>query len=215
MQPDHLQSARKQFEYYKLLGEKTFEQLTDEQLHWQYNAGSNPIATIVKHLWGNMMSRWTDFLTTDGEKEWRQREAEFENDLQDRAEMLALWNEGWDCLFHALDSVNEQNKLLVNKVRDYQQSSPAMSSPDVDWTEFESDFQARAFLESRAARLSSLAYQMQSTKILHDNDNYQDALNDYAYAQYKKGANEPGFTEKVAEIKQFFPRSTPVTPPTP
>jgi len=112
-------------------------------------------------------------------------------------------------------SINEQNKLLVNKVRDYQQTSPALSSPDVDWTEFESDFQARAFLESRAARLTSLAYQMQSTKILHDNDNYQDALNDYAYAQYKKGANEPGFTEKVAEIKQFFPRSGPITPPTP
>ena len=112
-------------------------------------------------------------------------------------------------------SINEQNKLLVNKVRDYQQTTPAMSSPDVNWVEVESDFQARAFLESRAARLSSLAYQMQSTKILHDNDNYQDALNDYAFAQYKKGANEPGFAEKVAEIKQFFPRSAPVTPPTP
>ncbi len=112
-------------------------------------------------------------------------------------------------------SINEQNKLLVNKVHDYQQMSPAMSSPDVDWTEFESDFQARAFLESRAARLTSIAYQMQSTKILHDNDNYQDALNDYAYAQYKKGANEPGYTEKVAEIKQFFPRSPSPTPPTP
>lgn len=112
-------------------------------------------------------------------------------------------------------SINEQNKLLVNKVRDYQQTSPAMSSPDVDWAEFEADFQARAFLESRAARLSSLAYQMQSTKILHDNDNYQDSLNDYAYAQYKKGANEPGFTEKVAEIKQFFNRTGTGIPPTP
>ena len=112
-------------------------------------------------------------------------------------------------------SINEQNKLLVNKVRDYQQTSPAMSSPDVDWVEFESDFQTRAFLESRAARLSSLAYQMQSTKILHDNDNYQDSLNDYAYAQYKKGANEPGYTEKVAEIKQFFNRTGTGTPPTP
>jgi len=112
-------------------------------------------------------------------------------------------------------SINEQNKLLVNKVRDYRQTSPAMSSPDVDWTEFESDFQARGFLESGAARLSSLAHQMQSTKILHDNDNYQDALNDYAYAQYKKGANEPGFTEKVAEIKQFFNRTGTGTPPTP
>ena len=110
-------------------------------------------------------------------------------------------------------AINEQNKLLVNKVRDYQQNSPGMSSPDVDWTEFESDYQARLFLESRAARLTSIAYQMQSTKILHDNDNYQDALNDYAFAQYKKGANEPGYTEKVAEIKQFFPRSGTAAPP--
>lgn len=110
-------------------------------------------------------------------------------------------------------SINEQNKLLVNKVRDYQQSSPAMSSPDVDWVEFESDYQSRAFLESRSDRLKSLVYQMQSTKILHDYDNYQDALNDYAYSQYKKGADEPGFAEKVAELKQFFNRTkTPVNP---
>lgn len=104
-------------------------------------------------------------------------------------------------------SINEQNKLLVNKVRDYRQNSSNMSSPDVNWFEFESDYQTRIFLESRAARLASLAYQMQSTKILHDYDNYQDALDDYAYSQYKKGAGEPGYTEKVAEIKQFFPKS--------
>jgi hypothetical protein len=56
-----MESAKKQFEYYKMLGEKTFAQLTDEQLFWQYNQESNSIAAIVKHLWGNMMSRWTDF----------------------------------------------------------------------------------------------------------------------------------------------------------
>lgn len=65
---EYLDSAKKQFEYYKLLGEKTFEQLTDEQLNWQYNHESNSISTIVKHMAGNMLSRWTDFLTTDGEK---------------------------------------------------------------------------------------------------------------------------------------------------
>jgi hypothetical protein len=110
-------------------------------------------------------------------------------------------------------SVNEQNKLLVNKVRDYRQNSPQMSTPDVDWTEFESDYQSRIFLESCANRLKSLAYQIQSTKILHDHDNYQDALSDYAYAQYKKGAGEPGFAEKVAEIKQFFNRAGSSAPP--
>ena len=104
-------------------------------------------------------------------------------------------------------SINEQNKLLVNKVRDYSKNSPAMSAPEVDWTEFEADYQSRQFLESRADKLRSLAYQMQSTKILHDYDNYQDALTDYGYAQYKKGANENGYAEKVADLNQFFPKS--------
>ena len=58
----------KRFEYYKSLGDKTFEQLTDEQMLWQYNEESNSIAIIVKHLAGNMLSRWTNFLTEDGEK---------------------------------------------------------------------------------------------------------------------------------------------------
>jgi hypothetical protein len=109
MENDYLQSVRKQFEYYKLLGDKTIAQVTDEQLFWQYNEESNSIAMIVKHLWGNMLSRWTDFLTTDGEKEWRDREGEFENDIRDRKKLLAKWNEGWNCLFSALDSLNEGN----------------------------------------------------------------------------------------------------------
>lgn len=61
MTTDYLESVRKQLEYYKMLGEKTFSQLQDENLFWQYNEDSNSIATIVKHLWGNMLSRWTDF----------------------------------------------------------------------------------------------------------------------------------------------------------
>ncbi|MFT2009702.1 DUF1572 family protein [Pontibacter sp. 13R65] len=109
MTADYLYSARKQFEYYKLLGEKTFDQLTDEQLFWQFNEESNSIGIIVKHLWGNMLSRWTDFLATDGEKEWRNREAEFENDIKDRTALVLKWNEGWTCLFKVLDSLNESN----------------------------------------------------------------------------------------------------------
>jgi hypothetical protein len=93
-------------------------------------------------------------------------------------------------------SINEQNKLLVNKVRDYRQNQPLMSAPEVDWNEFENDYQSRAFFESRASRLASLVYRMQSTKILHDHDNYQDALRDYAYAQYKKGAGDPDSPKK-------------------
>jgi hypothetical protein len=107
MANDYLNSVKKQFEYYKLLGEKTFAQLADEKLFWQYNEDSNSIATIVKHLAGNMLSRWTDFLTTDGEKEWRNRDAEFENEITTRKELIDKWNEGWDCFFKALNSLTE------------------------------------------------------------------------------------------------------------
>ena len=109
MQNDYLQSTIKQFEYYKMLGEKTFAQVSDEALFWQYNEESNSIATIVKHLWGNMLSRWTDFLTSDGEKEWRKREEEFENDITTRKEMMDKWNEGWQCLFNALNSLTDND----------------------------------------------------------------------------------------------------------
>jgi hypothetical protein len=102
-----LSSTTAQFQYYKTIAEKTFAQLTDEQLLWQYNEESNSIVTIVKHMAGNMLSRWTDFLTTDGEKEWRNRESEFENDIKTREELIALWNKGWTCLFNALASITE------------------------------------------------------------------------------------------------------------
>ena len=93
MANDYLESAREQFEYYKMLGDKTFLQLQDDKLFCQYNDDSNSIATIVKHLWGNMLSRWTDFLTSDCEKEFRNRDAEFENDMKSREELLDKWNE--------------------------------------------------------------------------------------------------------------------------
>lgn len=114
MERDYLLSIRKQFEYYQSLGEKTIAQLTDEQLFWQFNEESNSVATIVKHLSGNMLSRWTDFLTSDGEKDWRDREAEFDNDIKSREDMLKFWQEGWDCLFNALDSLTatDLNKII-------------------------------------------------------------------------------------------------------
>ena len=114
MNNNYLESAKKQFEQYKTLGEKTFAQLPDDKLFWQYNEDSNSIATIVKHLWGNMLSRWTDFLTTDGEKDWRKRDAEFENDLNSRQHLLDKWNEGWDCLFKAINSLtpNDLDKII-------------------------------------------------------------------------------------------------------
>lgn len=117
MSTDYLESARKQFLYYKMLGEKTFEQVTDEQLFWQYNPECNSIATIVKHLWGNMLSRWTDFITSDGEKEWRDREAEFDNDIASREELMQKWNEGWDCLLNALNALTTEDLSKMIYIR--------------------------------------------------------------------------------------------------
>lgn len=117
MSCDYLESVKKQFGYYKMLGERTFSQLTDEQLFYQMNEETNSIATIVKHLWGNMLSRWTDFMTSDGEKIWRNRDAEFENNIANRIELLTKWNEGWDCLFVALNSLTSEDLSKVIFIR--------------------------------------------------------------------------------------------------
>jgi hypothetical protein len=75
------------------------------------------VATIVKHLWGNMRSRWTDFLTTDGEKAWRDREAEFDNDVRTREAMLAKWEEGWACLFAAIGPLTDDDLGRIIHIR--------------------------------------------------------------------------------------------------
>lgn len=99
----------KRFQYYKELGDKTFAQLSDLDCFWQYNDESNSIAIIVKHLVGNMLSRWTHFLIEDGEKPWRNRDAEFENEFKTKQEILDYWEKGWNCLFEALDLINDEN----------------------------------------------------------------------------------------------------------
>ncbi|HEY5369781.1 MAG TPA: DUF1572 family protein [Hanamia sp.] len=109
MPSGYLNSVKKQFSQYKLMGEKTMEQLNEENLFWQYNEQSNSIAIIVRHLWGNMLSRWTNFLTEDGEKPWRQRDAEFENVIKSKGELLAKWNAGWQCLLTTLDTLNDDD----------------------------------------------------------------------------------------------------------
>lgn len=114
---EYLQSVKLQFEYYKLLGEKTFEQISEEQLFWHYNDDCNSIAILVKHLCGNMISRWTDFLTTDGEKEWRNRDAEFENNLNSKDEVLFIWHRGWQCLFDAINTLDENDLMKTIYIR--------------------------------------------------------------------------------------------------
>ncbi|MNS07126.1 DinB superfamily protein [compost metagenome] len=113
----YLESVKKQFLYYKTLGEKAIEQLEPEQLFISINEDTNSIATIVKHLAGNMLSRWTDFLTTDGEKEWRHRDAEFENDLPSKEEMMSVWNKGWNCFLSTLDSLKPEQLSEIIYIR--------------------------------------------------------------------------------------------------
>lgn len=122
MNNNFLESSIKQFEYYKSLGEKTFNQLSDEKLFWQCNAESNSIAIIVNHLWGNMLSRWTDFLSTDGEKDWRNRDAEFESNIATKEDLLKKWSDGWQCLFNALNSINEEDLTKLIYIRNQGQT---------------------------------------------------------------------------------------------
>lgn len=117
MQDNYLASIKQQFEYYKSLGEKTFHQLNEEDLFWQYNQDSNSIAIIVNHLYGNMKSRWTDFLTSDGEKDWRNRDQEFEDSIQSKDELLEKWEAGWLCLFQALNAIGRDNFDTVIYIR--------------------------------------------------------------------------------------------------
>lgn len=110
-------------------------------------------------------------------------------------------------------SINEQNKLLVNKVMDFHNIQPTLETPHVDWTEFAKDFTSRANLEGMIARLESLITRLKNAKVLHDYDNYQAALDDYSYTTFMAGTNTPGYETKMNELKQFFSRVT--SSPTP
>ncbi len=107
----------KRFEYYKMLGDQSFAQLSEEEIFWQFNEESNSIAAIVKHMAGNMLSRWTNFLTEDGEKAWRNRDAEFINTFNKKREVLAYWEKGWACLFEALAQITEENLYATIYIR--------------------------------------------------------------------------------------------------
>ena len=104
----YLNSAIKEFQYYKSLGDHCINRLSEEELNWKANEESNSINIIINHLNGNMMSRWTDFLNSDGEKDSRNRDQEFEELIKTKAQAKVKWEEGWACLFKALESVNAQ-----------------------------------------------------------------------------------------------------------
>jgi uncharacterized damage-inducible protein DinB len=105
------------FRYYKKLGDRAMAQCPDEKLGAELSAESNSIAIIVKHLAGNMRSRWTDFLTTDGEKASRKRDTEFEEPPKSRAEITAMWEGGWKCVFDALEPLTDADLTKTVSIR--------------------------------------------------------------------------------------------------
>ncbi len=109
MVEEYLENIRKQFKSYKEVADKTILQLSEKDLFWKYNEESNDIASIIVHLSENMLSRWTDFFESDGEKEWRNRENEFGIQNLSSFELKEKWELGWKCLFDALECLDESN----------------------------------------------------------------------------------------------------------
>ena len=106
---DFIKSARREFMRYHNMGERSFAQLDDQELLHTYHPDDNSIAQITKHIVGNMKSRWTNFLTEDGEKSWRHRDTEFEAPYSSREELLQAWESGWQCVYDALDTIHPGN----------------------------------------------------------------------------------------------------------
>jgi hypothetical protein len=117
-----IKNIQKEFYHYKALGDRTFEQLDVDQMNWKSSSESSSIGQIVKHMNGNMLSRWTDFLRSDGEKEWRKRDDEFIDTLKTKEAILNAWESGWCCLFDALDSVKDEDLIKEIFIRNMGQT---------------------------------------------------------------------------------------------
>lgn len=112
-----LQSAIKRVKYYKVLADNTFAQLDEKDFYFKPNETSNNLALIIQHMSGNMLSRWTNFLTEDGEKPWRNRDTEFNDQHYNRAQLLSAWEKGWQCFLNALETLNEDDLLKTIHIR--------------------------------------------------------------------------------------------------
>lgn len=112
-----LNSALIQFKAYKTLADKTFNQIDEEGFYYKPNEVSNNLANIITHMHGNMLSRWTNFLTEDGEKEWRKRDEEFEDQKLSKEQLLNLWDDGWKTLFNALEPLTPQHLDSIVYIR--------------------------------------------------------------------------------------------------
>ena len=115
---EYLLTVIRRVKYYKGLADKTFEQLEEKDFHYQPNSESNSIAIIIQHMYGNMLSRWTNFLTEDGEKTWRQRDDEFEVHDYSKAKLIELWEQGWNCYLKTMEELKEDDLLKTITIRD-------------------------------------------------------------------------------------------------
>ena len=113
----YIQDSVAIFRYYKRLAERAMEQVTEAQLFEALDDEANSIAVIVKHMAGNMRSRWTDFLTTDGEKPDRNRDSEFVDPPTTRAALMELWESGWACLFNAIEPLSDDDLTRTITIR--------------------------------------------------------------------------------------------------
>lgn len=114
---DFLATSTELFNYYKKLAEKSFEQLSAEEMKAIPAEENNSIAIIIRHLHGNMLSRWTDFLESDGEKPFRNRDLEFESPDMNKQQLTECWNKGWNCLFAALNGLKEEDLAKIVYIR--------------------------------------------------------------------------------------------------
>jgi Protein of unknown function (DUF1572) len=114
---EYLKIVINRFESVKSLGDKTIDQLSEEDIFWAYNSESNSAAIIIKLMSGNMVSRWTDFLNSDGEKDFRNRDGEFIMDLSSKSEVTMIWEKGWQTLMNALAGLTEQDLLKTITIR--------------------------------------------------------------------------------------------------
>lgn len=180
----YLVSVKKLFAYYKKLGDDAMVQVADEKLFFQANEDSNSIAIIVQHLAGNMLSRWTDFLTTDGEKDWRNRDAEFETSINNRKDLLAFWNKGWQCLSEALEPLTESDLDKIVYIRN----------------------EGHTVLEAINRQLAHYPYHVGQivflAKMLNDNEWKSLSIpknksNEYNQQKFSQERNDSFFTDKV------------------
>lgn len=117
MQETFLKDCIKRFEYYKSLGDKTFDQLEEKDFFFKPSPDSNSIAIIIQHMYGNMLSRWTNFLTEDGEKDWRNRDAEFNEMQMSKQDLLSFWKEGWKVLLDTLQNLTPEDLTKIIHIR--------------------------------------------------------------------------------------------------